>query len=160
MPVWSVSEPYVSLWLHDEPLGYQPAQGPRISFDLAFKQRDYNTGVTPNIFSVGNRWNFSWFSDVTRSGGANTVHFPDGRLRTFQGTNDYLTTSPATNVTVNTSNAVLYADATFAATNFALANGNNTFTAIAKDSYGRKDTNSITVNLPATNSYGYDFNGK
>jgi RHS repeat-associated protein len=58
-----------------------------------------------------------------------------------------------------TSNAVLYADATFAATNFTLANGNNTFTAIAKDSYGRRDTNSITVNLPATNSYGYDFNG-
>jgi len=37
--------------------------------------------------------------------------------------------------------------------------GNNSFTAIAQDSYGRRDTNSITVNLPATNSYSYDLNG-
>jgi RHS repeat-associated protein len=69
------------------------------------------------------------------------------------------TTSPATNVTVNTSNAVLYADITFAATNFTIVNGNNTFTAIAKDSYGRRDTNSITVNLPGTNNFAYDLNG-
>ncbi|HMD55304.1 MAG TPA: RHS repeat-associated core domain-containing protein, partial [Phycisphaerae bacterium] len=69
------------------------------------------------------------------------------------------TTSPATNVTVNTSNAVLYADATFASTNQPLVNGNNTFTAIGKDSYGRISSNSITVNLPTTTSYGYDLNG-
>jgi RHS repeat-associated protein len=69
------------------------------------------------------------------------------------------TTSPATNVTVNASNAMLYADATFASTNQPWVNGNNTFTAIAKDSYGRKDTNSLTVNLPGTNNYSYDLNG-
>ena len=40
-----------------------------------------------------------------------------------------------------------------------LTNGNNTLTAIASDSYGRKDTNSITVNLPALASYVYDLNG-
>jgi hypothetical protein len=39
-------------------------------------------------------------------------------------------------VTVNTSNAVRYADFTFAATSFTLVNGMNTFTAIAKDSLG------------------------
>ena len=69
------------------------------------------------------------------------------------------TTSPATNVTVNTSNAVIYADVTFASTNQPWVNGNNTFTAIAKDAYGRRDTNSITVNLQPTNSYTYDLNG-
>lgn len=69
------------------------------------------------------------------------------------------TTSPATNVTVNTSNAVLYADTTFAATNYTLANGTNIFTAIAKDVYGRISTNVATVNLPATNSCSYDLNG-
>ena len=68
------------------------------------------------------------------------------------------TTSPATNVTVNTSNAVIYADVTFASTNQPWVNGNNTFTAIAKDAYGRRDTNSITV-LQATNVYAYDLNG-
>ena len=57
------------------------------------------------------------------------------------------TTSPATNVTVNTSNAVSYADSTFASTNQPWVNGNNTYTAIAKDAYGRINTNSVTVNL-------------
>jgi RHS repeat-associated protein len=88
--------------------------------------------------------NLNELSTITRSG-----------TFTVAGT----TMSPATNVTVNTTNAFLYADTTFAATNFTLANGNNTFTAIAKDSYGRRDTNSITVNLPATINYGYDLNG-
>src|SRR5262249_50368708 len=60
MPVWSVSEPYVSLWLHDEPLGYQPALGSRISFELAFKQREATAGLSPNIFGVGKRWNCPW----------------------------------------------------------------------------------------------------
>jgi hypothetical protein len=57
------------------------------------------------------------------------------------------TTSPVTNVTVNTSNAVSYADSTFASTNQPWVNGNNTYTAIAKDAYGRINTNSVTVNL-------------
>ena len=50
-----------------------------------------------------------------------------GRL-TVTGT----TTSPATNVTVNTSNAVLYADITFASTNQPWVSGNIVFTLIAK----------------------------
>lgn len=40
------------------------------------------------------------------------------------------TTSQATSATVNTSNAVLYADNTFASTNHTLADGENAFTAI------------------------------
>jgi RHS repeat-associated protein len=70
-----------------------------------------------------------------------------------------VTTSPATNVTVNTFTATLYSDNTFAGTNFPLADGNKTYTAIAKDAYGRQDTNTITVSLPQTNSYSYDLNG-
>lgn len=69
------------------------------------------------------------------------------------------TTSPATNVTVNGSTAALYADSTFALGGFALADGNNTFTAIAQDSINRRDTNSVTVNLPASATYSYDLNG-
>jgi len=42
---------------------------------------------------------------------------------------------------------------------FTVANGNNTFTAGAQDSPGRTDTNSVTVNLPATVTYSYDLNG-
>jgi len=47
----------------------------------------------------------------------------------------------------------------FARTNVSLVNGNNTFTAVAQDSYGRQDTNAVTVNLPSTVSYTYDLNG-
>ncbi len=77
-----------------------------------------------------------------------------GRL-TVAGT----TTIPATSVTVNSSNAILYADATFAATNMPLINGTNTFTAIGQDSYGHSSTNVSICYLPATNSFSYDLNG-
>ncbi len=69
------------------------------------------------------------------------------------------TTSLATNVTVNTSNAALYADATFASTNQPWTSGANTYTAIAHDVYNRWSTNSVTVNLFSTNGYTYDANG-
>lgn len=69
------------------------------------------------------------------------------------------TTSIATNVTVNNLAAALYADATFARTNVALVNGTNTFTAVAADSRGRRDTNSAICNLPSAISYTYDANG-
>jgi RHS repeat-associated protein len=70
------------------------------------------------------------------------------------------TTSPATNVTVNTSNAVLYADATFASTNQPLTSAaTNTFTAIARDSYGGIDTNTVNLFIPVTAHYMYDLNG-
>jgi RHS repeat-associated protein len=60
---------------------------------------------------------------------------------------------------VNTSNAVLYADTTFASTNQSWSSGNNTFTAIAKDASGRISTSSLTVKIESTNSYAYDLNG-
>ena len=69
------------------------------------------------------------------------------------------TTSAATNVTVNTSNAVLYLDNTFAKDGLTVTNGSNTYKAIAKDSYGRSDTNSITVTLSNSVPYTYDLNG-
>ncbi|MGO8928263.1 MAG: RHS repeat-associated core domain-containing protein [Limisphaerales bacterium] len=74
---------------------------------------------------------------------------------TVEGT----TTSPATNVTVNGQGAALYRDTTFAAAGFTLANGTNTFTAIAKDSYGRVSTNVSVSYLPSSVSYTYDSNG-
>lgn len=69
------------------------------------------------------------------------------------------TTIPATNVTVNGLTAGLYADATFALGGFTVTNGLNAYTAIGKDALGDIATNSVTVNLPATNNYVYDLNG-
>ena len=66
-------------------------------------------------------------------------------------------TSPqAASVTVNTTNAILYADGTFAATNMPIAPN---YTAVAQDGLGRQVTTNISVNLPSTVGYQYDGNG-
>jgi RHS repeat-associated protein len=105
--------------------------------------------------NLNNRTNYS----LSQNFGVNTLNeltiiTNAGRL-TVAGT----TTSPATNVTVNTSNAVIYADTTFASTNQSWVSGNNTYTAVARDVYGRFSTNSVTVSLQTTNGYSYDLNG-
>jgi YD repeat-containing protein len=88
MPVWEVSEPYINVWLYDEPLGYQPGLGGRISFKLAYKQRESRTIYT-NFFSLGKMWDCSWLSyvlddgfgntaDMAVSGGGARTYTPDG----------------------------------------------------------------------------------
>lgn len=69
------------------------------------------------------------------------------------------TTSPANNVTVNTSNAVVYVDNTFASINQPWNANTNVFTAVAHDTYGRMDTNVSTVRLAGGDSMTYDLNG-
>ena len=74
------------------------------------------------------------------------------------------TTVAATSVTVKDNGnsavaATLYGDKTFARSGVSLLDGNNTFTAVAQDNYGRGDTNTVTVALPASVSYTYDDNG-
>ena len=74
------------------------------------------------------------------------------------------TTSGATNVTVaanggGASNAIRYADATFARTNVSQLDGTNTFTAVAQDSLGRGDTNTVSSYLPTAVTFLYDLNG-
>jgi RHS repeat-associated protein len=74
------------------------------------------------------------------------------------------TTIAATGVTVADNGnspvaATRYADRTFARTNVTLLNGNNTFVAVATDSLGRVDTNTVTVNLPTAVTFLYDQNG-
>ena len=62
-------------------------------------------------------------------------------------------------VTVNGAPATLNADNRFYKSGVTLVNGDNISTAVATDSAGRKDTNSITVKLSAPVSYQYDLNG-
>ncbi len=102
MPTWEVSEPFISLWLHDEPLGYQPAVGPRVSFELAFKQRESAAGLNPNLFSVGKRWNCSWLSYVTNRGTSNIVYYAGGGQGSYSSINiDYLTNTRLMGDTAN-----------------------------------------------------------
>ena len=94
MPVWHVSEPFVSLWLTDEPLGYQPALGSRVSFHLRYNQRETQAGSDTNIFSVGAKWNLSWLSYVSETWDSGkeghlflgvNVNFPGGGKRAYYG---------------------------------------------------------------------------
>lgn len=78
MARWRISEPYLNLWIGDEPLGYNPSTGPRVSFLLSYQQR--GTEDHPAIFNPGVFWNCSWRSYVTVTNGDTTVRvrFPSG----------------------------------------------------------------------------------
>ena len=72
-----------------------------------------------------------------------------------------LNLSPQANsLLVNGVGAAVYNDLTFATTNgVTLANGNNTFTASLRNSGGQALTNAPTLNLPASVSLYYDYDG-
>ena len=95
VPVWSVSEPYINVWVYDEPLGYQPGLGSHISFKLAYKQRDFYTrSLSTSFFSLGTNWNCSWLSYIIDGGssaiatqilplGGQRTNFPDNSTREY-----------------------------------------------------------------------------
>ena len=103
--------------------------------------------------------NFRTNNDLVQTFTENNLNEVTTVWRTTSMTVAGTTSSAATNVNVNSLAAFLYADYTFARTNVGLADGTNTFTAIAKDVLGRSDTNSAVCYLPATNSFTYDLNG-
>jgi YD repeat-containing protein len=104
--VWSVSEPYINLWITAEPLAYTPSRGPSVVLDLIYKQRgsrpfDDDSGFKPRAFSVGGTWTCSWLSYVAYNdpGATATVYFNCGGSRSF--TADGLTVDYVTNTKVN-----------------------------------------------------------
>lgn len=97
--------------------------------------------------------------DLLQNFGVNSLNELTGSSRNANMTAVGTTTSPATNVTVNSLVAQLYSDSTFARTNVGLVNGYNTFTAVARDSYGRSSADTSICYLPSTNSFVYDLNG-
>jgi len=40
LPRWRISEPFINVWLEDEPWGYAPAWGPPVGLSLNYKLRD------------------------------------------------------------------------------------------------------------------------
>ncbi len=111
------------------------------------------TDPFPNKFgyaydAAGNL-NYRTNNALIQTFGANNLNELTNVTRTGTLTVAGTTTGGATNVTVNNSSPVTpYADKTFALAGFTVTNGNNTYTAIAQDNYNRKDTNSVTFNLP------------
>ncbi len=89
-----------------------------------------------------------------------TLTRPSGSALVVSGT----TSGGATNVSLSgtgmmPSTATLYGDGTWAFFGSLVVDGTNTYTAVATDSYLRKDTNTVSVYLPETVSYRYDLNG-
>ncbi|HEY3760659.1 MAG TPA: cysteine peptidase family C39 domain-containing protein [Verrucomicrobiae bacterium] len=84
MPTWTVSEPYINIWLYDQPLDYQTGLGYPISFKLAYKQRESRT-MSTNFFSFGDLWDCSWLSYIQDStpGFYATMLAPGGGERTY-----------------------------------------------------------------------------
>jgi uncharacterized protein RhaS with RHS repeats len=66
--------------------------------------------------------------------------------------------SPTSAVTVNGSNALVYADFSFAVPGLPMAQGANTFTAVATDLIGRSGTNTLSMVVQPA-SFTYDLNG-
>ena len=73
VPTWSVSEPYINLWIIDQPLTYTTSYGQPVGFGIAFKQR--NLRSNSKIFGLGPTWESSWLSylEYTTSGGTVTA---------------------------------------------------------------------------------------
>ena len=116
-------------------------------YDKAGNLSNRVQNVQTNVFSVDNR---NQLTSVVRTNTSATV----------AGT----TTSSATNVTVAANGgaattAIRFADSTFARTNVTLVNGTNTFVAVAGDSLGRWDTNTVNIYLPTAVTFLYDQNG-
>jgi len=44
MPRWRISEPFINVWLEDEPWGYAPSWGPKVRLGLNYKLRDARPG--------------------------------------------------------------------------------------------------------------------
>jgi RHS repeat-associated protein len=95
MAVWWVSEPWVDLRLEDEPVGYQPARGRRVGFQLSYRQ----IGPVPeytNIFGLGTNWSCSFrqyiYQEPSRpdiaylhKGGAGWITYPVGAAEVRDG---------------------------------------------------------------------------
>jgi hypothetical protein len=99
MPSYSVAEPWTDVLIQDEPLGYNPARGKRISFTLYYRQRAAIDEVPNTVFGVGQNWSCSFRAFITpgvnagefllhRGGGGyllyvtNAPNFEDGSVLT------------------------------------------------------------------------------
>ena len=114
-------------------------------------------------------WNLSQRTNnaLIQSFGVNNLNELTNATRSGTFTVAGTTTEPGGNVTsvtvsgtgLTSGNAAIYMDGMWARTNATLANGANSYTAVALDSSGRSDTATVSVNLPATSTFTYDLNG-
>lgn len=101
MAAWRVSKPYLNLWIEDEPLGYNPTVGPRVSFRLSYQQR--GTPEDSLIFRAGPGWNLDWRSYLvvsTNDLNNAAVYYPNGGSATIAvNAHDFRTKAKLTSYT-------------------------------------------------------------
>jgi len=128
--------------------------------------RGKESGGSPNrlheqlgyVYDPAGNLNCRTNNDLVQTFAVNNLNELTTASRTTNMTVAGTTTSPATNVTVNAVDAS--ATPTPPCPNQrGLVDGNNTFTAIAQDAYGRRDTNTSICYLPTSISFSYDSNG-
>jgi RHS repeat-associated protein len=75
MAVWSVSEPYISLWMADTPLQYNSPIHGSVSFTLNFKQNQTRPSST-NIFGFGQLWHGNTFTYLKVTDAQTNANYP------------------------------------------------------------------------------------
>ncbi|SPE60028.1 putative YD repeat protein [Verrucomicrobia bacterium] len=96
MPEWSVTEPFLNLWVTDTPLDYTPAFGPPVRLRLAWHYRFSGSAIPPynswDGAQIGNewqafvgQWSCSWLSFAELADGEAIVELmmPAGGWTTF-----------------------------------------------------------------------------
>ncbi len=88
MPQWWVSEPYINLWIGDEPVSYKTSLGEEIAFRLSYKQRDTRPATLGGYSNPvpATTWNHNWFSYVHIHKTTTTYASPPTQLTPFQAT--------------------------------------------------------------------------
>ena len=139
----------------------QGGQTPRLqeqfdyAYDAAWNLNYRTNNALVQTFGVNN---LNELSTVSRNGTLTVAGTATERRANYQGD------SGVTSVTVSGTGlasgaATLYADGSWARAGATPADGQNTYTASAQDSQQRTSQDSVTVNLPVTNTFSYDGNG-
>jgi RHS repeat-associated protein len=119
------------------------------AYDAAWNLQNRTNNALVQTFGVNNR---NELTNATRSGTLTVAG-----LASQPGANlDHVVVS---GTGLSAGNANVYADGSWARAGATLANGTNSYTATAEDTYGRTAQDSVTVNLPATVTFTYDANG-
>ena len=63
IPVWKVTEPYISLWLVDEPMTYRTSRSTEMPLRLYYHEHETRP-ITTNMFSFGPGWNANILSYI------------------------------------------------------------------------------------------------
>ena len=143
-----------------EPDG-QGGQTPRLheqfgyAYDAAWNLNYRTNNQLVQAFGVNN---LNELTTAGRSGTLTVAGTATERRANYPG--DYGVTGVTVSGTGLSSGAAeLYADGLWARAGATLADGQNSYTATAQDSYGRSSQDSATVNLPTSTSFSYDGNG-